>query len=58
MGILNNALDLVLTACSVATIKENHTEPKERAERTAQRERRKNISDARNMAYLIKRFIH
>ena len=57
MNIIGTITDLVLTASSIASIKENHTETKTAQEKKEQRERRKLISDARNVSYLLKRFI-
>jgi hypothetical protein len=57
MGMLNNLIDTALMVGNVLSIKENHTEARTKEEKQKQRERRRNISDIRNAAFLIKRFI-
>lgn len=57
MNMLNNLIDTALMASNVLSIKENHIEAKTAQEKKEQRERRKLISDARNISYLLKRFI-
>jgi hypothetical protein len=54
---LKNLIDIGLGVANVLSIAENHTEAKTPEEKKAQRERRKNLSDARNIAYLIRRFV-
>jgi hypothetical protein len=57
MGMLNNLIDTALMVGNILSIKENHTEARTKEEKQKQRERRRNISDIRNAAFLIKRFI-
>lgn len=57
MGILNTIIDVGLAVANVASIRENHTEARTKQERKEQWERRRTISDLRNAAFLVKRFI-
>lgn len=49
-------IDVGLGIANILSIKENHTEAKTKKEREEQRERRRNISDMRNIAFLARRF--
>lgn len=49
-------IDVGLGLLSLASIKENHTEAKTKEEREKQRERRRVISDVRNISYIARRF--
>lgn len=55
MGLFNTITDIGLTLSNVATVIENHTEAKTPEERKAKQDRRRAVSDARNIAYVIKR---
>jgi len=57
MGLLNTIIDVGLAVANVVSIKENHTEAITRDEKKKQWERRRTISDLRNAAFLVKRFI-
>ena len=57
MGLLNTIIDVGLAVANVASIKENHTEATTRDEKKKQWGRRRLVSDIRNTAFLVKRFI-
>ena len=57
MGLLGTLVDIGLTLSNAATVVENHTEAKTPKERKAKQERRRAMSDARNIAYIVKRFV-
>lgn len=54
-GILGTLVDVALSASNVMTIVDNHTEPKNEKERKDKIRRRRAVSDARNVGYLLKR---
>lgn len=55
MSLLNNLIDAGLCVANVLSLKENHTEAKTKEEKKKQWERRRNISDMRNTAFLLRR---
>lgn len=57
MSIVSTVADAVLMACSVATVKANHTEARTAKEKKKKQDLRIAISDARNIVYGIKKFI-